>query len=121
MANYPSFITLTTRQQGQQDFIPNSDSTPITTPVNRLSLRQLHFHADRTKSTLELPSEINNAICLSYNCNQWHAESDDNAKLEVSVPKCKQCEELKEENRRLKTTIEELQSEKANSTSMFFI
>ena len=119
MANYPSFITLTTPQQGQQDFTPNSDSTSITTPVNRLSSRQLHFQADKTESTLELPSEINNAICLSYNCNQWHAEPDDDAELEVSVPKCRQCEELKEENRRLKTTIEKLQSEEANFTSKY--
>jgi hypothetical protein len=82
-------------------------------------LRQLHFQADKTESTLELPSEINNTICLSYNCHQWHAEPDDDAELEVSVPKCRQCEELKEENRRLKTTIDKLQSEKANSTRKY--
>jgi hypothetical protein len=57
----------------------------------------------------------------AYPQHQWHAEPDDDAELEVSVPKCRQCEELKEENRRLKTTIEKLQSEKANSTISIYI
>ena len=57
----------------------------------------------------------------AYPQHQWHAEPNDDAELEVSVPKCRQCEELKEENRRLKTTIEKLQSEKANSTISIYI
>ena len=71
MAEYPP--TYTTPQQCQQDFTSNNDPTPIrTTPVNRIgSARQLNFKADKTDSMGgELSSEMNNAICLSYDCDQ---------------------------------------------------
>jgi hypothetical protein len=121
MANSPTYITLTTPKPRQRNLIPDHDPTPTktttSTPVNCVaSERQLHFQPDiSTGSTEELSSEINNAICLSYNCTQWQAEPGD---ADSVPPKC-ECEELREENSRLKATIEKLQLEQERSTSKF--
>ncbi|CAB4019730.1 Hypothetical predicted protein [Paramuricea clavata] len=120
MANSPTYITLTTPKPRQRNLIPDHDptlsptKTTTSTPVNRVaSARQLHFQPDiSTGSTQELSSEINNAICLSYNCTQWQAEHGD---ADSVRPKC-ECEELREENSRLKATIEKLQLEQERST-----
>lgn len=69
-------------------------STPFmattSAPVNRItSARQLYFQPDISTGSAEeqsLSSEINNAICLSYNCTQWQADPGDDA--DSAPPKC---------------------------------
>ena len=92
--------------------------TTTSAPVNRItSARQLHFQPDISTGPAKkqsLSSEINNAVCISYNCTQWHADPGDDA--DSPPPKC-ECEKLREENSRLKAQIEKLKLERERSTS----
>ena len=123
MGNSATYTTLTTPKPHQSNLDRDRTvSTPFMTttsvPVNRITLaRQLHFQPDISTGSAEeqsLSSEINNAICLSYNCTQWHADPGDDA--DSAPPKC-ECEKLREENSRLKAQTEKQKLEKERSTS----
>ena len=111
MGNSPTYITLTTPKPRQSNLDHDRTvSTPFITtsaPVSRItSARQLHFQPDISTGSAEeqsLSSEINNAICLSYNCTQWQADPGDDA--DPAPPKC-ECEKLREEDSRLKAKLE---------------
>ena len=111
MGNSPTYITLTTPKPRQSNLdrdrtVSTPSMTTTSAPVNRItSARQLHFQPDISTGSAEeqsLSSEINNAICLFYNCTQWQADSGDDA--DSAQPKC-ECEKLREENSRLKAQI----------------